>query len=417
MQNIMSRLRRLVGDNRGSVAILFALSALVIVLTIGLAIDGARAYSVSTRVGSALDAAALAGAKMFDNEDYTDADIEDRAQRFFSAHFTNVPVAGITVPTPVVTVTRATGEVDVAVNVSVATTFGQLAGISQFNFPRSTRVRYDQKRIELAMVVDITGSMCDPCDKIEGLKSAARELVANMINPQVPYGLVRIGIVPYSASVNAGPYAAAASGGASTDNCVVERPGAPGLTDMPASGNPLGTSDAGQNHKYVCSPTPIMAMTADRSTLETHISGLVTDGWTAGHIGLGWGWYMISHAWADFWPVDSRPRAPAANVIKAVLLMTDGEFNTSYIPGAGLNETDVRVANSSPEQTARLCANMKAQNVVVYTVAFQAPGQARHLLEDCATSRSHFFRADDAGQLGSAFRTIAERLSALRVTL
>ena len=417
MQKVLSRLRRVCGDNRGSVAILFALSALVIVLTIGLAIDGARAYNVSTRVGSALDAAALAGAKMFDDEDNTDADIEDRAQRFFAAHFTHVPISGITVPTPIVTVTRETGEVDVAVNVSVATTFGQLAGISQFSFPRSTRVRYDQKRIELALVLDITGSMCDPCDKIDGLKSAAQLLVANLINPQVPYGLVRIGVVPYSASVNAGTYAGAASGGASTDNCVVERGGAASATDAPASGSPLGTSDTGQNNKYACPPSPIMAMTPDRPTLDAHIAGLSPTGWTAGHIGLGWGWYMVSHNWSSFWPVDSRPRAPAPNVVKAVLLMTDGEFNTSYIPGPGLNETDLRVADSSPAQAAALCTNMKAQNIIVYTVAFQAPGPARKLLEDCATSRSHSFRANDSVELTSAFRTISERLAALRVTL
>ncbi len=364
-----------------------------------------------------MDAAALAGAKMFDDEDNTDTDIEERAQRFFTAHFANVPVAGVHVPTPVVTVTRATGEVDVTVDVSVTTTFGQLAGISQFSFPRSTRVKYDQKRIELAMVLDVTGSMCDPCDKIEGLKVAAQLLVANLINPQVPFGLVRIGVVPYAASVNAGPYAAAAAAGASSDDCVVERAGAASVTDAAASANPLGTSSSGNNPKYVCATTPIMPMTADRSTLETQIAALSTGGWTAGHIGLGWGWYMVSHNWSSFWPLASRPRAPAPNVVKAVLLMTDGEFNTSYIPGAGLNETDVRVANSSPAQAAALCSNMKAQNIVVYTVAFQAPGPARQLLEDCATSRSHFFRADDAGQLASAFRIIAERLSALRVTL
>ena len=174
MLNSLSRLRLVLCDNRGSVAILFAMSALVIVLTIGLAIDGARAYSVSSRVSAALDSAALAGAKMLDDEDITDAEIEDRAQRFFAAHFHHIPVWGVSVPTPVVLVTRATGEVDVSVNVSVATTFGQLAGISQFNFPRSTRVKYDQKHIELAMVLDVTGSMCDPCDKINGLKSAAQ---------------------------------------------------------------------------------------------------------------------------------------------------------------------------------------------------------------------------------------------------
>lgn len=417
MRFVAKRLSSACSETSGSVAILFAVSALFIVLTIGLAIDGARAYSVSSRVSAALDAAALAGAKLFDNEDATDADIQDRVQRFFAAHFQHVPVTGINVPNPVVTVSRATGEVEVETNVSVATTFGQLARIPQFSFPRSTKVKYDQKRIELALVLDITGSMCAPCDKIDGLKAAATELVSNLLGPNTPYGLVRIGLVPYSASVNAGSYAGLASGGMSTDNCVVERSGADAVTDAPALGSPLGVSDNTQNPKYECAATPITPMLADRSTLETKIAALSTGGWTAGHIGLAWGWYMVSHNWSSFWPMASRPRTPAPNVIKAVLLMTDGEFNTSYIPGAGLNESDRTVADSSPEQAKRACDNMRAQNIIVYSVAFQAPGPARQLLEDCATSRSHSFRADDGAQLISAFRTISERLAALRVTL
>ncbi|MEZ5855467.1 MAG: hypothetical protein R3D67_12275 [Hyphomicrobiaceae bacterium] len=60
---------------------------------------------------------------------------------------------------------------------------------------------------------------------------------------------------------------------------------------------------------------------------------------------------------------------------------------------------------------------MKADGVIVYTVAFQAPAAAQALLDSCATSSAHAFQADNNIELVSAFRTIAERLSALRISL
>lgn len=396
---------------------LFASAIFVVVLSVGLAIDGARAYNVSTRIGAALDAAALAAAKLLDDEDATNAEIEDRAKRFFAAHFERTPIAGITVPEPVVTINRETGDVNVAVDVSVAATFAQLAGIESFNFPRAARVRYNQKHVEVALVLDITGSMCSPCDKIEGLKLASRAAIGSLINPSIPHGYIRVGIVPYSASVNAGAYAADVSNGNSTDGCVVEREGSHNDDDHRANGgNSLGTSSAAANPKYSCAASPIMPLSADRATLETKIDSLLPGGWTAGHIGLAWGWYLISERWDDFWPSESRPRRKGPNVVKAVVFMTDGEFNTSYLPGAGFNSTSVSTANSSPEQTTRLCANMKAEGVVIYTVAFQSPASARDLLQGCASSAGHAFTAESNADLFTAFRTIAERLSALRLT-
>lgn len=418
MQRSFRRWRSFGCDRNGSVALLFAASIFVIVLSVGLAIDGARAYNVSTRVVAALDAAALAGAKLLDNENASDDDIKDRARRFFAIHFERVPILGVHLDELVVTVDRNRGEVDVAVDVALDATFAQLAGISKFEFPRSTRVRYEQKYIELALVLDITGSMCMPCDKIEGLKAAAREVITNLVNPSVPYGYVKISIVPYAASVNAGEFAAAVSGGRSTDGCVVERSGSHNADDHIATGgNTLGVSNAAANARYHCAATTIMPLGADRASLVSKIDSLSAGGWTAGHIGLGWGWYTLSQRWEDFWTGEAKPRRRASNVVKAVLFMTDGEFNTSYIAGPGQNATDQAVSTSSADQTARLCANMKADDVLIYTVAFQSPASAESLLRACATSPGYAFTASSNQELFAAFRTIAERLSALRITL
>jgi Flp pilus assembly protein TadG len=412
-----NELRRLLKSRDGTVAIVFALTAFLVLLSLGLAVDGARAYNVSNRVSAALDAAALAAGKMLDDENNSTEAIESRAKAFLQAQLADAPVSGIAIPDPVVRVNRNTGEVDISVNVSVATTFAQLAGIPRLNFPRASRVRFDQRTVELSMVLDITGSMCTPCSKIDGLKSAARELVSNILTPSTTAGSVKVAIAPYSASVNAGAFADTVSGGESSDGCVVERTGPQNATDRPPQGgNALGTSSRARNGQYACPTSPIMPLSSDPAALTAHIDALDTGGFTAGHIGLAWGWYLLSPRWNGVWPGDSRPKASTQQAIKAVLLMTDGEFNTSYIVGRGKNSTDVTVANSSPEQAARLCNNMKAEGILVYSVAFQAPAAAQSLLRACATSSSHYFGTDNNQELVAAFRTIAERLLALRIT-
>jgi Flp pilus assembly protein TadG len=403
-------------DRSGTIAMIFALTAFIVALAIGLAIDGARAYNVSGRVSAALDAAALAAAKMLDDEGYSDSDIEERARRFFSAHVSGSLTPSLSLPPPIVRINRSLNEVEVSVDVTLATTFAQLAGVSTFRFPRSSKTTYDMKRIELAMVLDITGSMCSPCDKIDGLKAAANDVVQAMLTTDTPYGYVRIGLVPYSASVNGGAYSATVSGGASTDGCIVERTGAQAYTDAPATGlAQLGTSNGTANERYSCPTAAIVPLTAEPNTLRDAINALSTSGWTAGHIGLGWGWYVVSHNWSDIWPTASRPRTPAPTVIKSVLLMTDGMFNTSYVPGPGVNSSDPLVLDSAGYQTQRLCDNMRAQGIIVYAVAFQAPPDAEAVLRSCVTSTSNFYSAVSGGELRDAFRDIAHRLTALRV--
>jgi Flp pilus assembly protein TadG len=408
--------RRICRDDQGTIAAIFALTVFVIVLTVGLAIDGARGYNTSSRVTAALDAAALAGAKLFDDESASDADIEARARNYFLAHVNADHTAGLSLPSPTIHVNRVTNEVEISVDVTLATTFGQLAGLPSFRFPRSSKVAYDIKRIELAMVLDITGSMCMPCDKIDGLKAAADDVVQTMLNNDMPYGYVRVALVPYSASVNAGAYAAPVSAGASTDNCVVERTGTHAFTDAPASPiAPLGTATTASNPNYSCPTSAVVPLTADRQPLRDAIRDLSTNGGTAGHIGLGWGWYMVSYNWASLWPTASRPRSPSPGVVKSVLLMTDGMFNTSYVAGAGQNSADPLVADSAPYQAQRLCDNLRAQGVIVYAVGFQTPPEAEALLRGCVTSASHYYAADNAADLRNSFRDIANRLLALRV--
>lgn len=403
-------------NERGTIALIFALSVVVLMGVVGLAVDGARAYRLTSRITSMLDAAALAAGSMLDEEDYTDAEIQARALSYFNVNWN--AQGDVVLSPPTTNVDRAQFEVKVAVTAQIKTLLGSVVGVDQINVQREATVIYRNKKVELALVLDVTGSMCDPCDKIDSLKVAAKAVIDTLLDGSHPSSTMKVALAPYAASLNAGALAAAVTGNASTDSCVVERSGADAFTDALATGgrrlNAITTVPA--NGNYSCPAASIMPLSEDRALLRSMIDSLATGGGTAGHIGAAWGWYLVSPEWSSMFSRGSKPRSYSdKSTIKAVLLMSDGMFNTSYL-AAGQNSDDRLVVGSAPDQALRLCDAMKAKGVTVYTVAFQAPPGAEDLLRDCATGAGHFFAVADPAALTTAFTEVARRLTALRIS-
>ena len=239
MKNCYALLSRLARNDEGTIALLFGLTIFAMLLTAGLAIDGARYYKANGRVMSTLDSAALAAGQMLDDPNYTDTDIQNQAAGFFQAHWgqNTLNRQDINLLAPVTTIDRNNSQVSVAVTGSIATTLGQVAGVKQFDLSRVSTVTFRQKKIELAMALDTTGSMCQPCSKLDGVKAAANDVVDALLDGTHPPGTMKVAIAPFAASVNAGAYAASVSGGSSADGCVVERSGGGAFTDALATGS------------------------------------------------------------------------------------------------------------------------------------------------------------------------------------
>jgi hypothetical protein len=189
----------------------------------------------------------------------------------------------------------------------------------------------------------------------------------------------------------------------------------------------LGT--AGAESFYSCPTASIrpltdLSVTANRTNFKAAIDSLMANGGTAGHIGTAWGWYTLSPEWNGLWPGNAaRPYDP--KTIKAVVLMTDGEFNVSYANGG---ETvawpdplaaDETQPGTSGYQALQLCEAMKNpadadSRIVIYTVGFQTPAAAEAVLKQCSGAEN-YYDANNASQLASAFRDIVKRLTNLRV--
>lgn len=66
-------------------------------------------------------------------------------------------------------------------------------------------------------------------------------------------------------------------------------------------------------------------------------------------------------------------------------------------------------------RTQAICDAAKAQNVIVYTIGFEAPSSGLAVLKNCASSDSHFYDVDGL-EISDAFASIASSIRKLRLT-
>ena len=419
MNSATLKTQSFVADERGTVAMIFGLMAMALFFVIGLAIDTGRAVHADQRLTAAMDAAALAAGRALIDARRTDDEIRAQAVEFIKENM-GASGGGFGDLSDIdVTIDRASSAVRIGTVANVASTITGIARFNGFRMERQAAVRFDQKDIELALALDITGSMRG--QKIEDLKAAATQLVEDMLRERSENSKVRIAIAPYSTAVNLGPYAAAASNNRSTDGCVYERTGANAYTDVKpgvgayflAGGRPVDIDPTEGRYAYECPTSVIQPLTDDIAALTGVISRHRVQGGTAGHFGAAWGWNLVSEKWATFWPATSAP-APADidKTTKAIILMSDGTFNTAFANG------------KSSDQAIALCSAMKGPDadplkhkVVVYAIGFQAPAASEATLKACAsTADFHYYSASNGEQLSDVFLMISRNLKGLRLT-
>lgn len=262
-----------------------------------------------------------------------------------------------------------------------------------------------------------------------------------------PFQIANVTANTYSLGVNATSWANYTSGGQSwcgrdgcqwrvfrnTSNalrahqitaCATERTGAQAYTSAAPS-----TARVGRNYPATNSPCPaasIMPLSSNKATMKSLISGFSVTGATAGHIGLAWGWYTVSPTFNPLWSGNPAGVASPNELLKAVILMTDGEFNINYCTGvlasnssAGGERINCNATNGDPFTQARaLCDAMKAEGVIVYTVGLElaSGGTAENVMRYCATSPEHVYLPASGGDLSEAFSAIGRELTQLRIS-
>jgi len=517
-------LRRLLGDRAGAIAPMFAVMVVPIVIAAGIAVDYGRAANSRNNLQDALDATGLALSHLSPMPDATT--LHNDAVAWINANLHDGAIGPYTV-----SVTTSGQTVVLKATANVTTTLGAMAGISTVPISASTTVQWGLSHIELALVLDNTGSMADD-NKLTSLVTAAGTLV-DTLSASVPASdptALKIGVVPFSMTVNIGStyqtapwmtgtmptaygtdifttptdrFALFTKMGVAWGGCVEDRPMPYDIQDtgpspsVPATmfvpyfapdepdsksavaststrnGNVTYTywgtfannylSDSttatdwqtrqGNPSKYTkapskgtnaywgdaigpnsgCQTAPLLRMTATMASVKTELKSMIADGDTEIPVGLVWGWHLLS------------PNAPFSdgvaygtpNTTKIVVLVTDGQ--NTYGNGTGVNSADTsyytalgykwqnRISTATGsfadpptalnDRLAALCTNMKAQNIVIYTVPVEVTDSGiQTLLQNCASSSANYINVTASSQLQAAFTNIAGSIGHLRIS-
>ena len=285
---------RFLRDRRGSVAMLFAALLVPIVAFSGMAVNFARTFEIRTNMQIAADAASMAAAT---------ASASSTAQRIQIAESVFVANAKLSKfglqATPSVSV--APGSVQVTANASVPTAFMKLVSIDEVDVRVESGVATAGKTLELAMMLDVTGSMWG--QQIADMKWAAKDFIDIVMPSGGGNSPTKIALMPFADRVNAGEFASAVTGLSPTRTttsgrgwrrrttteylipCVTERQGYDRYTDEdPANGsyvgryNPGASTSSQYNSSGSCYIPEIKPLSNDRDMLRDHIDTFTANG-------------------------------------------------------------------------------------------------------------------------------------------
>ena len=424
---VIGRLREFACNDSGSFTVLAGAIMAVIVLSAGYAVNIAQLYNVRSSLGHALDAAVTSTARDITIGRIEPDDARDWVERFLKANGDPTFMGGDRLALDKLTIDKAKSTIEVTGYVDVDLYF-PLFGLSDER--RVTNVSaavYSDKKVEIAMMLDVTGSMAKTrtTDKISDLIDAAENAVTAMLANQDPKNpRIRVALVPYASGVNVGGLAdnvyaeqsgksnlppladdpiiggkkgkalpafsdyvsAVKSAFPHDDNCATERKDKDGNPDFTDDGpDAVRVNNKGKEYYALvnrdnnlsgsgmnkCPDAKIVPLTANSAALLKSIGEFKASGYTAGAIAVQWTYYMLSPKWRQAIKTADLGNGPvdrdARKVSKVAILMTDGQFNTAFAGvGSNFNGQD----STTRQNAEAICKNMKDDGIEVYTVGF-----------------------------------------------
>ena len=398
-----SSFRRFRRDENGSAAMMLGLAFIPLCLIGGAALDYARGAREKAALDSALDSTALAAAQ--DARRFTQAELRTRAQAYFAAAYAAHGGSGS--PTVTLNVDAGAKRLSVSAANALPTTLMKIGGIDEMRIASAATVSYGSPNIEVALVLDNTGSM-DWDNKMDALQVAASNFINQLSAKARAPGEIKVSVVPFSTTVRTETANAAAPwlsfdavAPANWTGCIADRAKP---SDVMAGGGALYPAVPCPYHERNLARMIGLSDVFDatrRAALLDRIASLTPTGATNITIGLSWGMTSLT-------PGSQLPGAAAmaSDVKKFVVLLTDGD-NTWNGFGDPTPEIDAR--------TRLACASIKAnRNVTLYTIRVIAGNAA--LLRACASSPDKYYEAANAAGIQPAFQAILNSILSIRIT-
>lgn len=434
-------------DERGNVAVMFALALVPMLGFVGAAVDYSRANSARSSMQVAIDSAALMVSKdLSANPSMSAADVTAKAVAYFNALYTNTNSGPVTVRASYTTNTANGSTVTVTGSGSVTTDFMKMVGYPQLDVGSSSTTTWGSTRMRVAMALDVTGSMKDD-GKMAAMQTAAKNLVDTLQGNARNADDVYISIVPFAQMVNVGTANKNATwikwddwdndnGSCSSNNystksscqshnktwtanhnnwngCVTDR-------DQPYdTTRDAPTSDATRfpANQYNACPAQILPMTSAYSasnvtTIKNKIDSLSPNGGTNQPIGMAWAWETLQSG--D--PMNTPAKDSSYKYTDAIILLSDGQNTIDRWYGNGSS-----YSASVDARQKILCDNIKASStssapVVIYTIQVNTDGDPESAVLKYCAGAGNFYPTSTASGIAAAFTAIGNSLNALRVS-
>ena len=152
---------------------------------------------------------------------------------------------------------------------------------------------------------------------------------------------------------------------------MIERQGSNAATDAPPVGaDKLPNVPTTPYGNYVCPGATVLGLQgkSQKDIVNSTIDSYSASGATAGHIGSAWGWYLLSPQWASVLGSSAPGDYEDKEIRKHMIIMSDGEFNTSYLTGG--TTSAATQSDESYAQFRSLCDGIKGKDITIYTVGF-----------------------------------------------
>jgi len=435
-------------NENGNFAIMFSIALFMLVLAISAVIDISRLHNYRTQAQDMADAAVLAAA--VSGEQDLDA-LQLIAQKSVNAN--NITDSELIATLTILPDNSINVKVSVTAELLMMDIFGhkstEVSGIAEAP-PKGTAP------LNLALVLDSTQSMAGT--KITSLRSAANDLIDSLEDSE---GSVQVSVIPFAIhsrlprsydtepwleinpsvntcwmvhdpdnSVNCGPVTYDENENP-IHNCEVEVEkeicqlvhynGCVGSRHAPYHLEADFGSTRIQGYTAgggACS-TEIQPLTTNFTDVRDTITAINTENKTYMPSGLIWGWRSLTREA----PMTEANTPDFDDRTSAMILMSDGK-NTRSFDSSATNDfmyngvfhwgDDIDDANAV---TTTLCGNIKADNISIYTIAYQVSDPTTiNLLRNCASSSSQFYPAGSGPQLQNAFNNIGKKLAQVRLS-
>ncbi len=445
-------LTRYIKDRKGVAAVWFGMMVPLVVTSVGLSVDIGQTYLVRERLSHALDAAALAAAAM-PTENVQE--IEERVNEFLDMNYPSDKIGFQTR----IHVDNDLDTLYVEAWAELNPTFMKVIGKDTIEVRAVAEVTKEVKALEVVLVMDVTGSMTTKKNgktRMKSLQEAANLFLDTMFKPGLDLNKLKIGLVPFSASVNVGRYGLGKTlNGNNYGPDVINNPNGIQWTtpdDNTTSGkkkwkgcvletttdhkDEMDHSGKWNMYRYCrnssdtvkcdatadnadanigCTKSVVTPLTSSKTDLKASIDDLVAEGSTYINVGLVWGWRMISRM-APF-EEGSVPKDPDWQ--KAIILMTDGknEPNGNY-SAYGLSSSAGITAAKLNTRLSNICDDLRDEKILVYTITFDSgvDDDTKEMFEECATIPSMAHNAPSDTKLKEVYQKIARELANMHLS-